>query len=241
MEFSEAQLALHFATFCAAALQTIIGIGFGVVAGPALMLAMQDVSAVQVSVLLSFLVAAALCRSSFRQADRIVFRDFLAGALPGVLLGALACFLFAFGLLKTLAGATVLAMLVLTFLEPRRARKRDSRSGRLLAGSACGFLTTLLAMPGPPLAAYLLFARIDIAKVRATTLAMFMFAYPAAFAAQALAVGIGEATFPTAATLAPAALLGVLCGTLLVKRVSERLFRQVVRVVLLIAGSALLF
>lgn len=240
MEFSEAQLALHFATFCAAALQTIIGIGFGVAAGPALMLAMQGASAVQVSVLLSFLVSAALCRSSFRQADRIAFRDFLGGALPGVLLGALAFFLIAFDLLKTLAGATVLAMLVLTFLAPKRAGSRDSRSGRLMAGGACGFLTALLAMPGPPLAAYLLFARIDVAKVRATTLAMFMFAYPAAFAAQALAAGVEKATLSTAAALAPAALLGVCCGTLLAKRVSERLFRQVVRVVLLIAGSALL-
>ena len=50
-------LAMHAAVFVASLLQAATGIGFGVIAGPIILLAMNSGSAVQVTILLSLMIA----------------------------------------------------------------------------------------------------------------------------------------------------------------------------------------
>ncbi len=50
-------LVLGIAVFGASALQSATGIGFGIIAGPALLIVLNDGSAIQVSVMLNLLIA----------------------------------------------------------------------------------------------------------------------------------------------------------------------------------------
>ncbi len=56
-------LVLNVAVFGASALQSATGIGFGVIAGPVLLVALNDGSAIQISIVLNLLIAAFLAPS----------------------------------------------------------------------------------------------------------------------------------------------------------------------------------
>ncbi len=53
-------LILNVAVFGAAALQSATGIGFGVIAGPVLLIALNSGSAIQISIILNLLIASIL-------------------------------------------------------------------------------------------------------------------------------------------------------------------------------------
>ena len=63
----QAFLILNLAVFGAAALQSATGIGFGVIAGPVLLIALNDGAAIQISILLNLLIAVILTPSLWRQ------------------------------------------------------------------------------------------------------------------------------------------------------------------------------
>ncbi len=236
------QVALHLAVFLAAALQVIVGIGFGLLAGPALLVILDDGSAIQITVILSFLTVLVLLRSLFRLADRKLLLHLLVGTIPGVILGALAFRYIDLSILKPLAGSTVLFMLFLTsdFVARRFSNLlRDSRPGRLTVGGFSGFFTAFLAMPGPPPAAYMLLVGLDMTRMRMTTLALFLWVSPLAFAGQSLASGVSVSTLVTAAALAPATLVGAYLGGRLARSLSPRIFRYLVKLLLLFSGLIL--
>ena len=64
-------LALHGAVLAAALFQAATGIGFGILAGPIILMVMNSGSAVQVTILLSLLIAVVLAPSLYRRADKI--------------------------------------------------------------------------------------------------------------------------------------------------------------------------
>ena len=239
---TELQILLHLSVFVAAALQTVIGIGFGLIAGPTLLLVLQDASAIQITIILSLLIVTVLARSILKQCDRVLLRSFIIGSIPGILLGAIAYYSFSISVLKQLAGVTVLLMLVLTsdFVRSRfGSTLRDSSGARLLAGTWSGLLTALLAMPGPPLAAFMLFTGQEMARTRTTILAMFLFAFTAALLAQSITSSIEIGAVRTSAVLAPATLLGVYCGLRLLRFVPQRLFLHLVKIILFLSGVTL--
>ena len=69
--------------FVASSLQAITGIGFGVIAGPSLLVAMGSSSAIQVSIALSFLIAILLCPSTLRKVNWILLKPLLFGVAIG--------------------------------------------------------------------------------------------------------------------------------------------------------------
>ena len=82
-------IALNVAVFGAAALQSATGIGFGVIAGPVLLIALNDGSAIQISIVLNLLIAMILTPSLWRQADRQLLPRLLFGLTIGSPLGVL--------------------------------------------------------------------------------------------------------------------------------------------------------
>jgi uncharacterized membrane protein YfcA len=237
-------LGLQVAVLLAALLQAATGIGFGVIAGPIILMAMNSGSAIQVSILLSFLIAAVLAPMLFRKVDRVLLVRFLLGTLLGLPVGIYVFLQVSVEVLKLLAGLSVLFMAVsASGLLAGPEGRGDRRRGRLLdygVGLLSGAMCTSLAMPGPVAAARLSALARAKDTVRATVLVMFVFSYIAALAVQVGFAGVARETWVFAATLAPATLIGVFVGRLLATRISERVFRRLIVTVLAATSAGLL-
>jgi len=238
-------LVLHLAVFAAALLQAATGIGFGIIAGPIILMVMNSASAIQVSILLSLLIALVLAPSLYGRADKPLLARLLLGAMAGLPLGIFVYLQVGVDLLKLLAGLAVLFMAMITTGLVKFGGAGDASSdGRvtdLLVGVVSGAMCSSLAMPGPVVAARMM--ALDAAKetVRATVLVMFVFSYFAALATQALMVGISTDSLTLSASLAPATLVGVFVGRYSVAWISQRGFRWILSIILTITALGLLW
>ena len=80
-------LALHLAVFVASFFQAATGIGFGLLAGPIILMVTNNGSAIQISILLSLLIALVLAPSLYGSTDKTLLKRLLIGTLPGLPLG----------------------------------------------------------------------------------------------------------------------------------------------------------
>jgi uncharacterized membrane protein YfcA len=95
-------------------------------------------------------------------------------------------------------------------------------------------------MPGPVVAARMMASERSKESVRATILVMFVGSYIAAIAAQALMGGIPRDNLTLTASLAPATLIGVFLGRFAVSWISERGFRWILSIILVVTAASLL-
>ena len=237
-------LILNIAVFGAAALQSATGIGFGVIAGPVLLIALNDGSAIQISIVLNLLIALILAPSLWQQADRQLLAKLLIGLAIGSPIGLLIYLLMDIVFLKLFAGLAVAFTLFLT-LRNSRARSHAPQPAtksieQISTGVLSGIMGASLAMPGPIPAAWMSARGFDKETIRATILVMFVFAYVVALALQSGLAGIGMDTMRLSAMLAPATLVGILVGRLLGSRLSEQTFRYLL-VIILAATAIILF
>ena len=236
---SLSDLALHIATIIAAFFQSVTGIGFGMIAGPVVLVILNDPSAVLISTLMSWLIALCLWPSVRRDVDSAALQRFLAGAVLG-LPGGLALLTVAdVELLKTLAGLVIAAMTA-AMLFGLPGMSRPGLGGDLLFGALGGLFGACLAMPGPTVALRLAGLAHSKTAIRGTMVTFFCAVWPIIFAGQVLTGGIDAATLWNAAALIPATLGGVAVGQWATERVSERLFRRMVIFFLLATSASLL-
>jgi uncharacterized membrane protein YfcA len=235
---------VHIAVFVAAVIQAATGLGFGLFAGPVLMLAMDDVSAVQASILLSLMIALCLSPPLYKKADRPMLNHLLIGSVAGMPIG-ISIYLHAdLGTLKLLAGGVVLAMALSVFLAARHVgpvgRRRRSKLIDIAVGGTSGIMTACLAMPGPAPGALMTGCGYDKTVTRATILTFFVPAYVLALLLQVSVATVALDTWATTATLAPATIVGLFCGKALASRITERVFRLCILFLLLSTAAALL-
>ena len=234
----EAELiVLSVAVFAAATLQAATGIGFGVIAGPLMLVVLNDAAAIQISVALNLLIALLLTPSLYRHASRPVLSSLLVGVVVGTPLGVVVFLILDIVLLKVLAGIAVAFTLLMLV---RRARAggtpKDSPPApeRIAIGIVAGTMGGSLAMPGPVPAAWMSARGFDKQAVRATVLLMFVAAYGVALILQFYLAGIVAETLRLCAFLMPATVVGVGAGHLLSRRISEQVFRGLLVTVLLL-------
>jgi len=243
----EAQLLILGLTVLGAAmLQAATGMGFGVVAGPVLLVLLDSAGAIQISVALSLLIALVLTPVLWGHVHRPLLWMLLAGALPGLGLGVWVYLLVPLPWLKLLAALAVGGTLLFVAGAPTRAgasgsRPAWSRAGAVVSGLAAGVMGGALAMPGPIPAAWMARGGLDRFTLRATLLAMFVVAYLAALGMQAAMAGIAEQVWVLCLKLAPATLLGVAIGRVLPRWISERTFRRILMLVLAATALSLLY
>lgn len=233
---------LHAAVLVASLLQAATGIGFGVLAGPVILLALNSGSAIQISMLLSMLIAVVLTPSLARSVDWPLLKRILLGSVAGFPLGILVFRAVGIDTLKLLAGGAVLFMALSVAGYIRRAGSGDGprRGYDLGIGVLSGAMNTSLAMPGPAVAARM--AALEHSKdvIRATVLVTLVFSYILAVGFQAALVGIARETLILTGYLAPATLAGVFVGRLAVAWISERGFRMIISVLLAITSLSLI-
>ena len=233
---------LNIAVIAAAALQSATGIGFGVIAGPILLIVLNDGSAIQVSIALNLLIAVILAPSLRHNVDRRLLRYLMIGLVIGSPVGLLIFLNIDVNVLKLIAGIGVMLTLSLVYLGSRRALQQSEQfAGRLETvsiGVIAGLMGVCLAMPGPVPAAWMSYKGFDKHAIRSTILAMFVLSYAIALVLQSSMVGIGEETLRLSAALTPATILGIVLGNYLSKRITEKLFRRMLTLVL--ASTALM-
>ena len=229
-------LILSIAVFGASVLQSATGIGFGVVAGPLLLIVLNDSAAIQVSVALNLLIAVILAPSLWRIADRKLLPSLLIGLAVGSPIG-LVMFLYTdIALLKIFAGVVVLFTLVL-LLRGNRADAVSASAGvgqveKVGVGFVAGIMGGVLAMPGPVPAAWMSAKGYDKDTIRATILVMFVVAYSFALVLQLSLAEVSANTLRLTAVLVPATVAGVFVGKVLSQRISEATFRSLITIVL---------
>lgn len=154
--------ALHVGVFAAALLQAATGIGFGIIAGPILLIVMGSASAVQVSILLSLFISALIVPTLRRSIDRTLLLRLTVGSMAGLPLGIYLFLNIDLDMLKFLAGLVVLFMAIVVWRSGTAAKSISSdppapphsrsRAHDFATGLLSGAMTTSLAMPGPPVA-----------------------------------------------------------------------------------------
>ncbi len=213
--------ALHGAVALAALAQAVTGIGFGLLAGPALLAATGETSAMAATALLGLLVALALLPGRLASVDRAALRALCAGGAAGLPFGIGLFAMADAAALQLAAGAVLLALLPALARAPRPAGEAIGWRHGLLPGILGG----ALAMPGPAAALALAAGGRPGPVLRATVLAFFLPACAAILAGQAWAGALRAESLADALRLAPAVLLGAVAGSWLASRVSERRVR----------------
>jgi uncharacterized membrane protein YfcA len=228
-------VALVAAVAVAAAVQTVSGFGFALVAAPALVALTDPLTAVSAVALLGVLVSA-LTLAAGRRRPAILRGEataLVAWALPGLPVGAWLVTRLPEDAIRIAVGLLVLAALA----QRRRARSGERRRRpwtRPAAGLAAGALTTSTGLNGPPLVLELTGRRASPLAVRDTLAAIFVVLGVAGAIALALAGGL---RLPDgSAALLPAVVAGGLAGHRLHDRMSDAARARAVTAVLVLSA-----
>ncbi len=239
---TNASLLVVAVVFAASVLQAITGIGFGVIAGPILLVTMGSAAAIQVSIVLSFLIAVVLSPTTLPHVNWRLLKPLFVGVCIGSPIGALAYRYLSLDTLKLLAALVVICMTAISagLLKRYPVFEKDSKSRRRAVGAVSGALNTTLAMPGPPVAAFATAIKSDKSIVRATTLVTFLFAYPIALAFQAGIAGVSSEMVSTTLSLSLPTVVGAFSGLLVSRFVAEKIFKWLTIAFLLASAVSLL-
>ena len=226
------------AVIVAAFFQAVTGIGFGMIAGPPLLMILGDSGAVVVATCMSWLIALVLLPLVWRGADRTMVLRLLGGAALGMPVGLVLLAVLDVTGLKLLA-AVVIGALTAAILFGLPGMGRPGKGGDLAFGGLAGGLGGCLAVPGP--VAILRMTGLGRPKIetRATMIGFFVIVWPLILAGQVVSIAPTAATFWTAAACVPGTLAGLALGNWAAGLVSERVFRNVVLVGLCANTAAL--
>ncbi len=233
------QSLLHVAAAIAAFFQSVVGIGFGMVAGPVILLVLEDPAAVVISTCMSWLIALALFPWLRRGTDWTMMTRLVLGAALGVVPGAMLLGAIGIGTLKGVAGFGI-GLLTLAMIFGLPGMTRPGRAGDVIFGALAGAFGGCLAIPGPPAALRMTGLGYPKVTVRATMVSFFCVVWAMILAAQMTALSIPAQTFWNAAMLIPATLAGLAVGNWAADKVSEAVFRRMVIAFLLAASASLL-
>src|SRR5690625_193913 len=153
-------------------LQTSTGFGFSILATPFLLLLFEPYEAIQINLTLSLVISIALIAKIKKEIDYNTLKRFIIGSSFGLPLG-IAIFLFTNVELLKLGISIIILMLTFLLILHFRIKQQSNRD--VLVGTISGSLTTSIGMPGPPLLLYFSGTNTEKEKLRATTLAFYLF------------------------------------------------------------------
>ncbi len=237
MYFDGTFLTLFFPVLVAAMLQSATGIGYGVIAGPIFLVVLNGSHAFQISIVHNLLIALMLLPVVYRDFDKTVLTHLVLGSCLGIPAGFLLQLyvgvaflkLFSVAVISIIAGALVFKMLK---AAKHGLKARVQPREQLFIGSLAGFMTGILAMPGPIASAWMSIRGSEKKAIRATVLSFFVFAYGSILILQILFSGISQATQTLSLTLAPVVIIGIFAGNALSHHISETVFRFILLAVL---------
>ncbi|NVE95261.1 sulfite exporter TauE/SafE family protein [Altererythrobacter lutimaris] len=237
--FTGLQIAVAvIATLGAAFIRGLTGFGFGILLVPILALALTPVEAVLAINIMAGLLALTEIRMILREAEKsaaLISALVVLGTPPGLMVLAAISEPLARLLIALIALSAFFAILL-----PKRSATQPGLATTSAVGLSAGVLTGFAAMPGPPVVPY--YVGRDIARTTAKASMIGIFGVSAfAGVGSGMALGVLEAkVIVLGLALFPLVLLGNWIGSLAFGKVSDRVWRIAVGVVLASAAAAAL-
>ena len=217
-------------------LSGLTGFGLALISTPLLLFVYEPKTVVVLTAALSVFINFTIVLDSWRDAERRLAAGLLVPACVGAIVGV--------EILKSvdpdyirLAVGVVVVFSALLLLRDIRLPGARSMWGIVVAGSTSGALSTATGLAGPPIV--LLLASRDLPKhdFRGTNALYFLVLSLIGLVVLYLrGILVGD-DVPLVLTLIPAAFLGKVAGTALLKRVSERAFRTISLGIVILTGS----
>lgn len=223
--------------FVASILQTSTGFGFSILATPFLLLLFQPAEAIQINLILSLVISAALIAKIRKDIDYGILKRLVIGSAAGLPTGIIVFSFIDIHALKLGVSLIILALTALLMLKFRISRNR----GRDLAvGGLSGSLTTSIGMPGPPLLLYFSGTDTQKAKLRGTTLAFYLFIYSLSLIIQVTVSGTSRTVWISSGAALPLVFAGLFLGQRLFNVINQRVFQIFTYIILIFTGVYML-
>ena len=225
-----------FAALLAGGVSGLTGFGLALIAIPLLLLVYEPAIVVVLVFVLSVFINVAVVWDSWHDADRRLVLALLLPASAGVFVGAEILY-YADPLYIRLGVGVVVVISALLLLREVRIPGASGWIGTVIAGSTSGMLSTSTGLAGPPVV--LLFAARGLPKhtFRGSSALYFLVMSFVGLAALVNRGLLDSAEIPLALALVPAAFLGKVLGTTLLKHISDKTFRAVTLGVVILTGT----
>ena len=243
-------IVLSSVTLTASILQTVTGFGFGLLCVPIFLWVVNSIAAIQLVIIVTLVMSIAILPTVKGQMVPKLLIAFGAGCVIGSPIGITIFNHLNLNWIKALAAIVILVVTIwnayLYFMPMILGRDlfkhpgQGKQSIQVGVGVASGILGSTLAMPAPLVMLYLSGTSYDKQAIRSTILVFFILAYGLALICQMSTQGIEGQTWKMAATLCPAALLGVFIGHKIAPLLSIFYFRLIVFLTLLITSLVML-
>nr|WP_042347658.1 sulfite exporter TauE/SafE family protein [Bacillus massiliigorillae] len=221
----------------ASILQTSTGFGFSIMATPFLLLLFLPEEAVQINIILSLIISVLLIWKIRKDVDTKLLERFSIGSIIGVPFGLIILVTININSLKLVIS---IFLLLLTLLLICNFKIKSNPLRDFIVGGLSGILTTSIGMPGPPLLLYLSGTNTEKGKLRATTLAFFLFIYFISLVTQLIFTGTNKLTWILSGYAIPVVIVGLVIGQLIFKWINQRIFTIFTYILLICTGLYLL-
>ncbi|EMI9086600.1 sulfite exporter TauE/SafE family protein [Bacillus sp. WC2507] len=219
----------------ASILQTSTGFGFSIMATPFLLMVFLPQEAIQINIILSLIISISLIWKIRMDIDCILLKRLIFGSILGVPFG-----IFIFININTFKLAISILLLLLTLMLICNFKITSTKSRDFLVGGLSGLLTTSIGMPGPPLLLYFTGTDTKKEKLRATTLAFYLFIYFISLLTQILFTGTNKTIWQSSFYAIPIVFLGLFIGQIIFKWLNQRIFKIFTYILLSCTGMYLL-
>jgi len=235
-------------TFFAAAVQSALGFGFGLIAVAGFLILFDSVQAIQIVIILTFIMSLAHYPKLKAHSSKALLKPLIISCCFGFPIGIWIYLTLDLMLIKLIVASLIIGLSVQSFTALYLAKKAVQVATKQsintvktsFIGIIAGAMASALAMPGPIVMLYLNNQRLAKDQVRALMSGFFIFAYLGALLFQSLLVGISAQTWQQAFWLLPFALIGTYLGHLASKRISQHYFQQLVLIILILSGVFML-
>ncbi|MED2787893.1 sulfite exporter TauE/SafE family protein [Bacillus thuringiensis] len=221
----------------ASILQASTGFGFSIMATPFLLMLFLPQEAIQINIILSLIISISLIWKIRMDVDFVLLKRFIFGSIVGVPFGILIFISVNINIFKL---AVSILLLLLTLLLICNVKVRSTQSRDFIVGGLSGLLTTSIGMPGPPLLLYFTGTNTEKKKLRATTLAFYLFIYFISLVTQILFTGTNKTIWESSFYAIPIVFLGLFIGQIIFKWINQRIFKIFTYILLSCTGGDLL-
>jgi len=231
-------------TFFAAAVQSALGFGFGLIAVAGFLILFNSVQAIQIVIIITVVMSLAHYPNLRANSNKTLLIPLVLNSLIGFPIGIGIYLALDLSVLTLIVANLIIVLSIQSFTVFYR-NKKSSTTGKKnrsspITTSVIGIVAGALAMPGPIIMLYLNAQRLDKDQIRALMSGFFIFAYLGALIFQAVLVGVSLETWIYSAWLLPFALIGTYVGHLDSKRIPQHFFHQWVLLILLLSGVFML-
>jgi uncharacterized membrane protein YfcA len=237
-----ALLAAAFISLLALLMRGLTGFGAALVMTPLLLFLFETKTAVVASAMVQLVTGLSIAYQARHAFDRAYLKLTLPACLLGIAAGSFILVSFEGALLKRLLGVVTILFAIRSLWRAQThnaVRVVWSNWIGYLAGGLSGLLGTLFGIGGPPIVVFLENQIDSKVALRATLIIYFLVLDSVRMVGYWGAWLITEQVWALSLVMLPSALLGAYLGTRLHLNINERVFRQLVGILLCVTGTLL--